>query len=130
MRCSSAGRLLLPRHLQRGIDHDAGELRELRERRDQAAAAQRMLDLLEKARDYHEARRQCERIEVQLSAIPSGVAQLRGDERAALDDLQQRCAALEAELVEERERRDRAERELDALKLPEEGVSEQFWSRR
>ena len=114
---------------QRDIDLAAGQLPDLRKQRDEAAAAERHINLLQKAQDHCDAEDKCRQVELKLNARPEGVAKLRGDEREKLNQLAQQREQLEKDLEAEYERVAHAAEELDELRLPDGGVDKEVVAR-
>ena len=107
---------------QRDIEAETRKLDQLRKERDEAATAEREIELLKKAEDYQNKKEECRLHSLQLEQMPSEVGLLRGDEREKLDELARKQQTLERELETQRNRIDSSQRKLNELKLPYEGV--------
>lgn len=113
------------RQRQLQIEREADRLSDLRERLSEALAAERELELLKKALEYHQADSRCRDLALELKAFPEGVGRLQGDELKQLDSLAEEEKSLLDQRAAEEERHRLAQKELEALALPDDGVPDE-----
>lgn len=106
------GRLNDARAIESNLHNDSVRLDDLRTERDDAQKADEERRRLEKALQYRDESDEVLRLESELSAFDSALEQLRGDERARLDDLRNHIS----EAVGDREDAEHAAEEAERAK--------------
>ena len=119
----------LARERQAGLEHEAMKLKELREKHAATLEAERTLERLKRAQEYRCAAEEHRAIEIELEAIPAGVARLRGDERDDLDRFDVEQLQRENDQSAEQERIREAEAALSEARLPAQGIDQETLTR-
>lgn len=110
------------RHNQKDIENAFSQLQQLRSQHVKALEAGSEIEIFKLAREHHEAASRCHDLQVQLTAVPEGVARLRGDERQRLDEIAARTEELKKQQLAEHTRSAEAEKTLREVALGESGV--------
>jgi energy-coupling factor transporter ATP-binding protein EcfA2 len=105
------------RQRQAGIHHEASGLEAREAKYADALEAERKIEILNKALGYHQYAREHREIEIEIEAIPGGVARLRGDERETLDALDRQREQLRRDQLAEEDRMAAAEAILADVNL-------------
>lgn len=112
------------RHELQKLDRDQNRLPPLKRQLEEAEAARSRVGLLEQAIDFRNALSELEEAEATLESYPDILAEIEGDEAERVRDITGRIDDLRAEIETAESAKADAEETLEAIDLPEGGVTE------